>query len=212
MARPAGVHHLSLADLHLKGRAPGGRPLEIASGPCRFVSAQNVPDKPSGATQPAALEQKPQDGEPPSLPQRPKRRWFWLAVCGFGIAVLLGCGFILLRERLAGGYEDDDSGEGGGSQNVLRLRAQVEALTKEKVQLQTALEEKTHQFNQLMAEKETLASEVERFREKFQDRSKNLEELEKKLDDVEREAKGVQEEYMALYARNQKEKEGFQKK
>ncbi len=212
MARPTGVHNLSLADLHLKGSAPGGRPLEIASGPCRFMSAQNVPDEPTGATQPAALEKKPQDGEPTSLPHRPKRRWFWLAVCGFGIAVLLGCGFILIRERLAGEYEDDDSGEGAPSKNVLRLRAQVEALTKEKVQLQTALEEKTLQFNQLMAEKGTLESEMGRFREKFQGSNKNLEELEKKLEDAEREAKGVQEEYMALYARNQKEKEGFQKK
>jgi archaellum component FlaC len=88
----------------------------------------------------------------------------------------------------------------------------VEALTKEKAQLTAALEEKNAQFNQIMAEKADVESELERFREKFQGSSKTLEELEKKLDDAEREAKGVQEEYMALYARNQREKEGFQKK
>jgi hypothetical protein len=38
-----------------------------------------------------------------------------------------------------------------------------------------------------------------------------LEELEKRLEDAEREAKGFQQEYMALYARSQEEKNTIKK-
>jgi dsDNA-specific endonuclease/ATPase MutS2 len=48
--------------------------------------------------------------------------------------------------------------------------------------------------------------------EKSQANIKSLEELEKKLEEADQEAEGVRQEYMALYARNQREKETYKKK
>jgi hypothetical protein len=212
MAQPKGPHDLSLADLRLKGAAPDGRLLDIASGPHRLLITPEVPETTPVAAQPASLEKKSQDGAPAPLAPKGKRRWLWLALAGSGGAIILACGYLLIGERLAGWRARAGNAQGAPSEHVLMLQAQVEVLTKEKAQMQTALEEKTLQVSQALAKKEELTKELERFRERYQSSSKTLEELEKKLQDAEQEAKGVQEEYMALYARNQQEKEGFQKK
>ena len=62
-----------------------------------------------------------------------------------------------------------------------------------------------------MAEKTDLQAELERISSKTKGNVQSIEELEKKLEQAEQEAKGVQEEYMALYARNQQEKEAIKK-
>ncbi|MFZ2089589.1 MAG: hypothetical protein WAU47_13530 [Desulfobaccales bacterium] len=212
MAQPKGPHDLSLADLRLKGAAPDGRLLDIASGPHRLMITPEVPETTPVSAQPASLEKKSQDGAPAPSAPKGKRRWLWLVLAGSGGAIILACGYLLIGERLAGWRARAGKPQGAPSEHVLMLQAQVEVLTKEKVQMQTALEEKTLQVSQALAKKEELTKELERFRERYQSSSKTLEELEKKLQDAEQEAKGVQEEYMALYARNQQEKEGFQKK
>jgi hypothetical protein len=52
---------------------------------------------------------------------------------------------------------------------------------------------------------------LERAKSRSQGSSKNLEELEKRLEEAEKEAKGFQQEYMALYARSQEEKNTIKK-
>ena len=54
-------------------------------------------------------------------------------------------------------------------------------------------------------------AELDRISAKTKGNVQSIEELEKKLEQAEQDAKGVQEEYMALYARSQKEKEAIKK-
>jgi hypothetical protein len=77
--------------------------------------------------------------------------------------------------------------------------------------MQAALEEKNLEAATILAEKTDLQAELERISSKTKGNFQSIEELEKKLEQAEQEAKGVQEEYMALYARNQQEKEAIKK-
>jgi hypothetical protein len=212
LAQPPGCQDFCLADLHLTGTALGGRPLVIASGPRRLTIPQTAPEKPAALAAKPVTEPKTQVSKPSSTTIKSKRRWLWLALMGLGLVFFLVAGLLFWLE----GREDQDSeGEKDpddtSGKSVLRLQAQVEALLKEKAQLQGALEEKNRQVDQLQAEKADLQAELERVRTRSQGSSKSLEDLEKKLDEAEREAKGFQQEYMALYARSQEEKETIKK-
>ena len=131
---------------------------------------------------------------------------------GVGVAVLLVAGLLFWQDQpdtddAAG---QDDAG-GASGKNILRLQAQLEALSKEKAQLQAALEEKNQQAATLLAEKADLQADLERISAKTKGNVQSIEELEKKLEEAEREAQGVQQEYTALYARNQQEREKIKK-
>jgi hypothetical protein len=210
LTRPPGCPEGCLADLRLQGTGPGGRPVEIASGPQPLEG----PQKAAGKNLEPASPQTP-NGKDPKSPQTsaptPKRRWFWLALSGLGIAVFLGAAVLLFRLRSEGGNAGEKiQGEGSGK-NVLTLKAQVEILTKEKAQLLEALNDKKNQMASLAADKADLQGALDRIKEKTQNSVKSIEDLEKKLVEAEQEARDMRQEYMALYARNQQEKETLKK-
>ncbi len=134
-----------------------------------------------------------------------------LAIVGMGIVVLALAGWLLWQDRPGTASPGGDEEAGGAGNNILRLQAQLEALSKEKGRMQAALEEKNLEAANIMAEKTDLQAELERISSKTKGNFQSIEELEKKLEQAEQEAKGVQEEYMALYARNQQEKEAIKK-
>jgi len=129
-----------------------------------------------------------------------------------GVTVFLASLLLFLRLRSEPDDAEGEDGSGGSSRkNILRLKAQVEVLAKEKAQLQAALEEKKGQLDRLQAEKAEVEASLQRVKAKSQTNLNSLEKLEKKLEAAESEAKAVRQEYMALYARKQKEKETLQK-
>ncbi len=206
LQEPPGCEGGCLAGLHLSGTAPGGRPLDMASGPIP-ASFQNTPAKAAKLAPGSAAEEKIQV----SPARKKKRRWLWLAIVGTGIAVLVLAGLLLWQDRPGTASPGGDEEAGGAGNNILRLQAQLEALSKEKAKMQAALEEKNHEAANILAEKTDLQAELDRISSKTKGNVQSIEELEKKLEQAEQEAKGVQEEYMALYARNQQEKEAIKK-
>jgi hypothetical protein len=205
-------HDFCWADLRLRGTAPDGRPLNIASGPVRLQTPPKDSDAPDQARVHPGAEERVQRENPWSLTQKFRRRWIWLALCAVGGGIILVAAFLLWRLRTEAAGSDDEEGYGGASpQSVLRLKAQVENLTKEKSELEAALQEKTKQFKQLQAEKAELQTDLERLQKKSQANIRTLGELEKKLAAAEQETQGMKQEYMALYARNQREKEVLKK-
>jgi hypothetical protein len=208
MAKPSGCQDDCLADLQLTATAPGGRPLVIASGPRRLTIVPAAPET-AGKN---LTQEKAQESPSPPKTRKSKRRWVWLALSGLGVVFFLGAGVLFWlegrEERDPEG--DDDAGETSGK-GALRQQAQVNALLKEKAELQAALEEKKRQTEQLEKEKAALQEELERTRSRSQGSSKTLEDLEKRLEEAEKEAKGFQQEYMALYARSQEEKDTIKK-
>jgi hypothetical protein len=201
-----------LADLQLTGMAPGGRHLVIASGPRRLTIPPETLEKNAAPATEKVYQEKAPASHTPAGTRKSKRRWFWLALSGIGIVFFLGAGVLFWLEGRGDqdAEGDEDPGDTSGK-SVLRLQAQVDGLLKEKAQLQAALEEKKRQTEHLEKENADLQGELERAKTKSQGSSKNLEELEKRLEDAEREAKGFQQEYMALYARSQEEKNTIKK-
>jgi hypothetical protein len=174
----------------LPGGLPGGPAPERdrtrrASGGDRFRPP--TPGGPPGAAGKNLEPASPQtpNGKAQKSPQTPaptpKRRWFWLALSGLGIAVFLGAAVLLFRLRSEGGDAGEKiQGEGSGK-NVLTLKAQVEILTKEKAQLLEALNDKKNQMASLAAEKADLQGALDRIKEKTQNSVKSIEDLEKNL-------------------------------
>jgi hypothetical protein len=141
-----------------------------------------------------------------------ERRLLWLALVGVGVAVLLVAELFFWQDKPdTGDAAGEVDADGAPGKNILRLQAQLEALSKEKAQLHAALEEKNQQAATLLAEKADLQADLERIRAKTKGNVQSIEELEKKLEEAEREAQGVQQEYTALYARNQQERENIKK-
>lgn len=211
LGRPPGCQDLCLADFQLTGTAPGGRPLDIDSGSIHLETPKKAIDTPDKLSARTSSEEKVQRTHPSLLTKKVKRRWVWLALSAVGGVIFLVSAILMLRLRHeADGSESEDSG-GFFRKNILRLKAQVENLAKEKAELEAALKDKNKQFNQLQAEKAELEEALERSQKKSQANLKTLEDLEKKLEETEREAQGVKQEYMALYARSQQEKESFKK-
>jgi hypothetical protein len=138
--------------------------------------------------------------------------WIWLALSGLGGGVLLASAFLMWRlRREAEGFEGEEDFGGHFPPHVLRLKAQVETLAKEKAAVEATLEEKTQQWKQLQEEKAEVEADLKRYQKKSQEYFKNMQDLEKKLIETEEEAKRVREEYMALYARNQREQQALKK-
>jgi len=211
--QPPGCPDACLMDLRLTGNGPGGDALTISSRPPPEASAKQMADTPfKSAVESAAAPKGAASSSSPAT-RKSLRRWFSLALIIMGIAVLLAAALFYRQEGRDSEEEGAEEGAAGGSsKSPLRLKAQLEALTKEKAQLQAALEEKTSRINQLLAEKTTLESDLERIRAKSQETGNYLHELEKKLQQAEQETAGVQQEYMALYARSQQEKAVFKRK
>jgi hypothetical protein len=209
LARPPDCQQGCLADLHLKGTGPGGRPVEIASGPRPLESSPGAAGQNVEAASPKTSNGKAQ-GPPPPAPTA-KRRWFWLALSGLGISVLLAAAVLLFRLRSEGGDTEEETQLDGSGKKTLTLKAQVEILTKEKAQLLEALNDKKNQLASLAAEKNDLQEALDRIKERTQDSFKSIEDLETKLVEAEQEAQDMRQEYMALYARNQQEKETMKK-
>ncbi len=212
VAQPSGCQDSCQADLQLTGTAPGGRPLAITSGPRPLTVPQTAPEKPGDLDTKKVSKEKAQVKQSPPVTRKSKRRWVWLVLMGMGLVFFLVAGLLLWQERRGDQDEEgDEEADDGSGKNVLRLKAQVEGLLKEKAQLQGTLEEKDRQVEKLEAEKAKMQAELERAKTKSQGSSKTLEELEKRLEEAEREAKGFQQEYMALYARSQQDKETIKK-
>jgi len=95
-------------------------------------------------------------------------------------------------------------------QNLL-LKAQVESLQKEKNKLLADIGEMREQIEKLTSAKEELEAKLGEPSQEYKEKSKIIKELEQRLEEAEKEAKSVQEEYMALYARSQKEKQVMKK-
>jgi hypothetical protein len=197
---------LCLADLHLAGTAPGGRLLDIASKPLRLGIPQEVKNAP--AKSPEKIPQK--NGL--TLTHKFKRHWIWLALIAVGVVVLLVSALLLFRlRREADDTEDEEDLDGSSGKSILRLKAQVESLAKDKAELEVALQEKNQEINRLLAEKTELEETLDRTQQKSQENLQALEEMEQKLGEAEQEVQGVRQEYMALYARNQQDKESLKK-
>lgn len=208
LALSPGEQVFSSAALHLDGTAPDGRPLDITSGPFGLKTSQRDPDcTPQPPVRPE-LREKVQRENTSSPTHRLWRHWVWLALCIVGGVIILISVFLLWRLRRETEVSEDEEELGGAApQSTLRLKAQVETLTREKVELEAAVKEKNRQAKQLQAEKEEMQAALERLQQKSQANSKALGDLEKKLQEAEQEALRVKQEYMALYARNQQEKE-----
>jgi hypothetical protein len=210
--RSPGSDDFCQADLHLDGTAPDGHPLAITLGPVRLQSLQSGADDSAQLPVPSDFQEEVQVETPSSLSQKFMAPWVWLALCSAGGGVLLISAFLLWRLRgEAEEFEGEEDYGGSAPTNILRLKAQVESLVKEKGELEVALKEKSKQFNQLQAEKAELQADLERSQQKAHENFQALQDLEKKLQETEEEAKRVKQEYMALYARNQQEKETLKK-
>ncbi len=206
LQEPPGSEGDCLVKLHLRGTAPGGRPLEIASALIP-ASLQNIPAKAVKLAPASAAKEKIQA----TPATKKKRRWLWLALVGVGITVLMLAGLLLWQDGPGAGSAGGDEEGADHGNNILRLQAQLEVLSKEKAKMQAALEEKNHEAANILAEKADLQAELDRISAKTKGNVQSIEELEKKLEQAEQDAKGVQEEYMALYARSQQEKEAIKK-
>jgi len=204
LERSSGSENFRWADLHLKGFAPDGRPLNITSGPLPLQSARRAADD---LTQPSVKPDSPAEvhrENPLSL--HFMQPWMWLALSALGGGVLLASALLLWRlRRQAEGFEGEDDYGGHFPTSTLRLKAQVETLVKEKAELEEALKEKQQEVKQVQKEKAEIQADLDRYQKKAQEYFKNMQDLEKKLVETDEEAKRVREEYMALYARNQRE-------
>jgi hypothetical protein len=148
------------------------------------------------------------------------RKWLWLGALGLaGTVIILGTlvavayvfrppalAFLILRSS-SETITDDMPPE---KQNLL-LKAQVESLQKEKGKILADLGEMRQAMEKLTAAKEELEARLGEPSKEYKEKSKIIKELENRLEEAEKEAKSVQEEYMALYARSQKEKQTLKK-
>lgn len=211
LAPSPGHHGIGPTALHLSGTAPNGRPLEVTLGSLRLMKKSRTVIDTSSRVKPDSQE-KVQIENPLSGIYKLWRHWVWLALCSVGGIILLISVFLLWHLRKeAEVAEDEEEFDGAAPQSVLRLKAQVETLAREKAELEAAVKEKNRQAKQLQAEKEEMQAALERLQQKSQANSKALGDLEEKLQEAEQEALRVKQEYMALYARNQQEKEVLKK-
>ncbi|MDD2903082.1 MAG: prefoldin subunit, partial [Syntrophales bacterium] len=150
-----------------------------------------------------------------------RRKWLWIAGLALaGLVILLGTAVYLFRPQVLRlvflrtfkknaavlSTEDMDP-----EKLNLLLKAQVETLQKEKGKLLADMGEMRQQLEKLVSAKEELEARLGEPSKEYQQKSKVIKELEQRLEEAEKEAKSVQEEYMALYARSQKEKQVIKK-
>jgi hypothetical protein len=231
---PSGLSGSYLVSLELSGVATSGRPLFLqppalqlqlspaagsaGMGPANAAAASE--EGPKGVA--AAADTGPKSAAPTSFLGRANvyarnHKLLLVAVIGLLIAaiILFTVAYVfrppalrfLIINRSGGEITDDMPPE---KQNLL-LKAQVESLQKEKGKLLADIGEMREQIEKLTAAKEELEAKLGEPSAEYQEKSKIIKELESKLVEAEKEAKAVQEEYMALYARSQKEKQTLKK-
>ncbi|MEW6659738.1 MAG: VWA domain-containing protein [Thermodesulfobacteriota bacterium] len=211
LALPSDLSGPFLVNAQLTGATASGRPLVLEPLPVQIDSTPGAavpgigPSRADAATVQGAKKFSR------------SRKWFW-GVLGLAIIALglLGGAAYLYRPRLLGLFQRRPAGEDipddiSPEQHVLLLRAHVEKLQKEKGVLQADLKELREERDKLLAAKEELEARLGQPSRDYQEKSKVIKELEKRLEDAEKEAKAVQEEYMALYARSQQEKQVIKK-
>jgi hypothetical protein len=221
-------------NAHLTGATASGRPLVLQPPPVNVNLAAGAaakgqkkadptadmgPKKAAAASDPK-IGQKSADGPASAATAAPvprSRKWLWFVVLGVaGVAITLvtvaytfrpkALSFLILKPTEKN-ISDDMSPE---EQNLL-LKAHVEKLLKEKAQLLKNLDEMREKIEKLTAAKEELEARLGQPSKEYQEKTKVIKELEQRLEQAESEAKSVQEEYMALYARSQQEKQTLKK-
>jgi hypothetical protein len=122
------------------------------------------------------------------------------------LAAGLAAAGVLLAWRHEWGFWRQDAGSrcppDGDRQEKLLLLAQVESLQKEKADLAAKLGELEAELKQAASERAALTAELEQHSQRAREKAKTVADLERKLQDAKHEADAVQQEYMALYARN----------
>jgi Mg-chelatase subunit ChlD len=199
--RPAGI------AARLAGVTPAGRPVAIRPAPVRSEAA--TPDAVAALSQSrvsARLQEKLR-----SIRAR-LRPWAWAfkAATLILLAAGLAAAGVLLTRRYGWGFLQPSPGSrcpsDGDSQERLLLLAQIESLQKAKADLAAKLSQFEAKLKRADTEKAGLTTKLEQHSQRVQEKAKIIADLEKKLQDAKHEADAVQQEYMALYARNQEGK------
>ncbi|MFZ5453986.1 MAG: VWA domain-containing protein [Thermodesulfobacteriota bacterium] len=150
-----------------------------------------------------------------------RRKWLWITVMALAaLVIILGTAVYLFWPQALRLFisrvskksiADIPAEEMDPEQLNLLLKAQVESLQKEKRKLLADMGEMRNRIDKLISEKEELEARLGEPSREYQQKSKVIKELEQRLEEAEKEAKSVQEEYMALYARSQQEKQTIRK-
>lgn len=173
------------------------------------VAPEIEPKGAIGASSPAA-----------AVPKTRSRKWLWIGALGLAAMVitlgtLVAVAYVFrppaLRFLILGAADETLTDDMPPEKQNLLLRAQVESLQKEKGKLLADLGEMRQQIEKLTSSKEELEARLGEPSKEYKEKSKVIKELEQRLEEAEKEAKSVQEEYMALYARSQKEKQTLKK-
>ncbi len=198
-------------DLRLSGRATSGRPLCIRP-PSRLL-------EPSTAAGQSSLPDQGTEKGFSAKFRRLRAHWrkaipsrIWLPAGLAALAAALAAVALLAHRIDLSRLADVFSPPRGESKEERLLRAaRVEALLQEKSALEARLKELEERLRRTAAEKADLLGRIERQSLKLNEKAKVIEELEERLKQAELETKAVQEEYMSLYARSQKEKQILKK-
>lgn len=215
LALPPDLCGKCLVNAQLSGTTASGRPLFLQTLPVKVdldpaAGAAAAGIGPRSAT--AATSVKKAGAVVPR-----NRKWLW-GVLGLTavVAAMLGGAAFWFRPQALRIFRrrpptEEELENMTPEQLNLFLRAQVESLQKERGVLQADLGELREERNKLLGAKEELEARLGQPSRDYQEKSKVIKELEKRLEDAEKEAKSVQEEYMALYARSQQEKQVIKK-
>lgn len=234
-ALPPDLSGSYLVNLDFSGVTASGRPLVLQPPPLRLdltpaaAASARRPQSAAAASAPgsksAAVTSSlgPNSAAAASSPlaagtMSRSRKWLWVAVMVLtGTIIILvtvayvfqppSLRFLIIRRSSRGAVDEDMPPE----KLNLMLKAQVESLQKEKGKLLADMGEMRQQIEKLTAAKEELEARLGQPSQEYQQKSKIINELEQRLEEAEKEAKSVQEEYMALYARSQKEKQTLKK-
>lgn len=202
-----------LVNAQLTGATASGRPLLLEPLP---VQVDLTPGAASPGIGPRSADAATVQG---AKSVHRSRKWLW-GILGLAaiVAGLLAGSVYLFRpqalrffQRRPSGSGDDIPDDMPPEKHVLLLRAHVEKLQKEKGVLQADLAELRAERDKLLSAKEELEARLGQPSREYQEKSKVIKELEQRLEEAEKEAKSVQEEYMALYARSQQEKQVIKK-
>jgi hypothetical protein len=201
-----------LVNAQLTGVTSSGRPLVLEPRPVQIDLAPGAAASGLGPKSATAATLK---GVINTVSR--SRKWLWgiLGLAAVVAGLLAGAAYLfrprmlrfLRRRSVAEDLPDNMTPE----QHILLLRAHVEKLQKENGVLQADLAELREQRDKLLAAKEELEARLGQPSREYQEKSKVIKELEQRLVEAEKEAKSVQEEYMALYARSQQEKQVIKK-
>jgi hypothetical protein len=205
----SGPYRLSL---QLTGATAAGRPLTLQPPP---LSVNLTPAGGGKAAPQTAAPSSPAAGAPAPGSGQKRKRLLWGLGLTLGLAAACALGFFYRRRvrrfllvKLSGGLEGDAASR---EEQYLLLLAQVDGLQKDKSKLLADKLELQEALKKLTEEKARMEASQGQPTRDFQEKSKIIKDLENKLEEAEREAKSVQEEYMALYARSQQEKQVIKK-